>query len=162
MSSAVHPEETILNGHAAFVLVRRGYHSLSYSILKLNQEYERRLCKVGHCLQKSFSCGCAVGGHYFDYCQVLVIARTMSYIITHYNECFQRHLRRSCLYGEADHFSSSSAHACRSHITRLEQRMFRMCMSSKYRCMRTYRYFVWGNGVQWICEKSGSMQGFVS
>lgn len=77
----MHPRKIILNGHATFVLVRRGYHTLSYSILKLNQEYERRLCKVGHCLQKSFSCS-SVGGHYFDYCQVLVIARTMSYIIT--------------------------------------------------------------------------------
>lgn len=61
---------------------QRGYRSLSYSILKLNQEYEKRLHKVGHCLQRSFSCSCAVGGHYFDYCQVLVIARTVSYIIT--------------------------------------------------------------------------------
>lgn len=50
--------------------------------LKWNQEHEALRCKVGHCLQKSLSCGSAVGGHYFDYCQGPVLAVTESYIIT--------------------------------------------------------------------------------
>lgn len=154
----MHPGEIILNGHATFVLVRRGYRSLSYSIPKLNQEYEKRLCKVGHCLQKSFSCGCAVGGHYFDYCQVLVIARTMSYIITLTMNV------SNVIYGRAASIARLIIlpHACRLNITRLKHHTFRMCMSSKYRYMRTYKYFVWCNGVQLICEKSWSMQGFLS
>lgn len=53
MKDVLCPPTVILNGDAACVLVRGGYRSLSHPILKLNQDYEKRLRKVGQSLWKA-------------------------------------------------------------------------------------------------------------
>lgn len=148
MSSAVHPRKIILNGHATFVLVRRGYHSLSYSIRKLNHEYEKRLCKVGHCLQKS--CGRTL------FWLLSSLSNSKNYVLHNhaYNECFQRHLPHSCSIARLI-ILAATPHACRLNMTRLKQSTCSECVCQVN--IETYidkqifslQHFVCCIGVRW-------------
>lgn len=109
----------IMSGHATFVLVKRAYHILSYSILKIKSRIWEETVQSRPLPSKELQLQLCCGRTLFWLLSSPSNSKNCVLYNHTYNECFRRHPQHNCSLVQLI-ILTAIPHACRSNITRFK------------------------------------------